>query len=235
MKATRAIATSLIAVTLGLLEVASPAEAALVSFEFAGEVLTNKDNVFGITDAVGDRYTGRLTYDSGVADSASGLNLGQYWQTSPAAGMSVTFQSGATVTNLGQFVVEVANANGPFEADFFGASSQGARVNGVPIANGFFVFPRFFDFRQSAFASDALPTTLDPASFELTNSYPSWVCDTNPCTQRGAYLQFDIDTLSISSVGQNVPEPATPLLLAFASLPWAVKRLTQGRERKAST
>lgn len=200
---------------LAVLLAAPPSPAAVFSFEFAGEVtdLSADDGLFGFAATLGSPFTGRFSYETGPAnpDQVPGdANLGVY--------DLLTFEIDQADVPLTPFGVAVVREPPiptlpPLPPDL---GSDRLRIVATspayPAPLGLTLEAAF----GAVFSDDALPTTLDLASFTLRSDVAAVVAVGIP------------PAMSIQDVGPlrslTVPEPAPLALLALAGLLGGLRR-----------
>jgi hypothetical protein len=212
--------TRLTVMVLGLLFAAGRGDATTLTFNFTGTVLSNDFNPFGITDLTGTPVTGSFSYDSGTADTDADPTTGLYLQQNLT--FNFAFASGATVTNDGDFIVLVFNDRPGVGDGLQVGSEHPALVNGV-LESSASAALLLADLTQTAFSTDALPTTLDLADFAFRRGS---LVDAD---REGVGINFGINTLTAAAV--PVPEAGTLALLAGGLSP-LIRRSARSRVRK---
>jgi hypothetical protein len=140
------------------LTVAFASQATPVSYSFSGVVT---DSFLPSTFALGSSFNGTFSFDSAAIDSNANPSAGYY-----SNGFSITANvGGITYSNLPN-VGGVSVWNGLSNLDRFDANAQGtigipsiSSTSTIPSTAPFVVRAVFDDPTQSAFSSDALPTS----------------------------------------------------------------------------
>ncbi len=198
-----------------LLLVAAAAMAAPVTLTLTGAVSRVDAPLAGVFN-VGDAVSVTLVYDTAAPAVLSNANGAEYdfLQFRMSFGTySASFASGAA-TESG-FVSVSNNVASPFgPADAFGASAfqtgGGAAVAGVPLQQGFI---GLWDATETAFAGNALPSTLSLAAFGAARAAGLPFCRDATCGV-GSLLGMvtaDLGAMTVSG-GVPVPEPGTAWL-----------------------
>lgn len=187
----RRLAITALLAWLGLgLSLSGESSAALVQYAFSGTIETaHADTVFA--GLAGLPFTGRLVYDTDLAESASTLSDPEFaaYRPSDAAvidlrlGLEVEIGTAAVaILEAGQIVFEVLD-EGTFLGDEFFAG--GTLVEGATPAEDVDLFFELLNSDGTALGSTQLPETLQLADFEtarIFSPYFGGACSRQACS-----------------------------------------------------
>ncbi|MCL5269286.1 MAG: PEP-CTERM sorting domain-containing protein [bacterium] len=188
--------------------------------------------------AVGDAFSGSVTYDSDALETGSFPDMASFYRDAilgltinfQTSGGSITYATDATVNPLVINQVAVWNSRLSFEVtdfDFNGAQppvtgpSEAGEYNGNPIIfQPIFVrFEASDDFSEYV-NSHILPTPstfMDADSFMVSVSFQG---RTSPNSSLSAWYYGVVDTIYRDEQQPVIPEPATALLIGLGLLSW---------------
>jgi hypothetical protein len=203
---------------------AGRASADLVTLSFSGTITTLNDTggVFGGEVKLGDAFSGSLIYDTATTDREGDPNVGNYLYANrltntpfvPPLGLTIQIGSVTLQPNYGYiFMVDVFN-NQP--SPVLGVDGDGVQAIQSTSFDGTTVVPvsqtlvALFDRSQSAFSSDALPSSLS------TSRFSEGIIQV--IVSGGGAGSDDVVALEGAIDVQAVPEPGSVALLAVGGL-----------------
>jgi len=183
-------------VALVVLATVKPALSTVITYSFEGEVTANIGSPFGLSPLTGDPTTGSFSFDTDTVGVPQGVAM--LYQQTIVGGLSI--HVGGSLIEADSYSVTVVN--GPNDVFAVAGEAGAFRIDGVdaPDLAGRILL---FDSTATAFSSDALPTSLALAAFDLA------VGNLNDfATGANNEIQFDVTALT-------VPEPSTFTVLGM--------------------
>jgi len=188
-------AVALVALTSG------PASGAIVTFNFTGHVVVSSDPSLY---ALGQTFSGSLSYDTATPISAAGPGVATYDSTAGTPiSIAVSIGADSFIDTIGDPAGSesafIQILNDPFD-QFFAFTSTGPRTMSVVLG----------DASATAFDSVELPTSLDLASFQTAREFNFFDDD--------VFFQGEFDSFNEAAV----PEPASLAIWGLGALGCAV-------------
>lgn len=192
-----------------------PAQAALVSYNFAGAITSASDPLASFGIVTGDPFVGSFTYDTSLGIASSGPGNVLYEQPAPIAPMnfSVTINGVqyAAANSSAPLSIQVTDNAGGLQDQFgyhtvFGGSLVHPLSGSYPFSNMALVLR---DTSATVFSSTAIPSSLDLNDFD-DNGFSLNL------TQELGNLESETLFLGTITSLTSVPEPGSLLLLLTA-------------------
>lgn len=150
----------------------STTHATPVEYHFTGKILRNASNVFSEAGlpgiAVGDSFTGKMIFENSATDFESHASIGKFSMVGPPFGDSLIQMQVNGLTFSSGLALSIVTNNDIFSRDSFSMLSLGIglptgwSVDNSPTKSSSFTLS---DSSQTAFSTDALPTSLDLGDF----------------------------------------------------------------------
>ena len=152
----------------------APAQAALVSYNFAGTITSAGDPLGNFSISTGDPFAGSFTYDTTLAVALSGPGNVLYEKPAPIAPMAFSLTVNGTqytaANSSAPLGLQVTNDAGGLQDQFVYRTAFGGSL--VHPLSGSYLFSNMalslHDSTGGVFSSTAIPSSLDLNDFDLT-------------------------------------------------------------------